>query len=126
MSITTRKLADISSMKTGKLNSNAAVPNGIFPFFTCAQETYRINKAAFKTEAVLLGGNNANGVFPLKYYNGEFNAYQRTYIIETLDRNVLTLVIFSMRFSQHFLSFKRLQSVPQHSISLNLSWIISR
>ena len=89
MSIATRKLADISSMQTGKLNSNAAVPNGIFPFFTCAQETYRINKAAFNTEAVLLGGNNANGVFPLKYYNGKFNAYQRTYIIETLDPNVL-------------------------------------
>ncbi len=89
MSIAMRKLADISSMQTGKLNSNAAVPNGIFPFFTCAQETYRINKAAFNTEAVLLGGNNANGVFPLKYYNGEFNAYQRTYVIETLDRNVL-------------------------------------
>ena len=89
MSITTQKLANISSMQTGKLNSNAAVPNGIFPFFTCAQETYRINKAAFNTEAVLLGGNNANGVFPLKYYNGEFNAYQRTYIIESLDRNVL-------------------------------------
>ena len=89
MRITPRKLVDISSMQTGKLNSNAAVPNGIFPFFTCAQETYRINKAAFNTEAVLLGGNNANGVFPLKYYKGEFNAYQRTYIIEALDRNVL-------------------------------------
>ena len=30
----------------------------------------------------MLGGNNANGVFPLKYYNGRFNAYQRTYVIE--------------------------------------------
>ena len=89
MSFTPRKLVDICSMRTGKLNSNAAVPNGAFPFFTCAQETYSINKAAFNTEAVLLGGNNANGVFPLKYYKGEFNAYQRTYIIETLDRNVL-------------------------------------
>ena len=28
-------------------------------------------------------------MFPLKYYIGEFNAYQRTYVIETLDRNVL-------------------------------------
>ena len=89
MIFTTRKLVDICSMRTGKLNSNAAVPNGVFPFFTCAQETYSINKAAFNTEAVLLGGNNANGVFPLKYYKGKFNAYQRTYIIETLDRNVL-------------------------------------
>ena len=89
MNIATRRLADICSMQTGKLNSNAAEPNGIFPFFTCAQETYRINKAAFNTEAVLLGGNNANGIFPLKYYNGKFNAYQRTYVIETLDNNVL-------------------------------------
>jgi type I restriction enzyme, S subunit len=83
------KLADICSFKTGKLNSNAAVEGGKFPFFTCAQETYWINKAAFDTEAVLLGGNNANGVYPLKYYKGEFNAYQRTYIIETLDEKKL-------------------------------------
>ena len=89
MSVFMRRLSEISSMKTGKLNSNAAEPNGIFPFFTCAQETYRINKAAFNTEAVLLGGNNANGVFPLKYYKGEFNAYQRTYIIESLDNEML-------------------------------------
>ena len=32
MSFTTRKLVDICSMRTGKLNSNAAVPNGVFPF----------------------------------------------------------------------------------------------
>lgn len=86
-----QKLASISSMKTGKLNSNAAVENGIYPFFTCAQETYRINTAAFNTEAVLLGGNNANGIYPLKYYRGEFNAYQRTYIFETLDKEKLNV-----------------------------------
>lgn len=83
------KLSDICSFKTGKLNSNAAQENGVFPFFTCAQETYRINTAAFNTEAVLLGGNNANGVYPLKYFRGEFNAYQRTYVIESLDSNKL-------------------------------------
>lgn len=77
-------------MKTGKLDSNAAVPDGEFPFFTCAQETYRINIAAYDTEAVLLGGNNAAGIFPLKYYNGPFNAYQRTYILESLDSSKLS------------------------------------
>ena len=30
-----------------------------------------------------------NGIFPLKYYYGKFNAYQRTYIIESLDQNIL-------------------------------------
>jgi type I restriction enzyme, S subunit len=37
----------------------------------------------------LLGGNNANGIFPLKYYSGKFNAYQRTYVIESRNREVL-------------------------------------
>jgi type I restriction enzyme S subunit len=85
------KLGAICSFRTGKLDSNAAVPDGGYPFFTCAQETLRIDKAAFDTEAVLLGGNNAAGVYPLKYYNGEFNAYQRTYVIESLDDNVLSI-----------------------------------
>ncbi len=91
MSFSMKRMADISSMKTGKLNSNAAVEEGIYPFFTCAQETYRINKAAFNTEAVILGGNNANGIYPLKYYSGEFNAYQRTYVFETLDEKTLNI-----------------------------------
>jgi type I restriction enzyme, S subunit len=91
MSYQKQRLADISTMKTGKLNSNAAVVGGMYPFFTCAQETYWIDKPAFNTEAVILGGNNANGIFPLKYYNGEFNAYQRTYIFETKDANTLNI-----------------------------------
>jgi type I restriction enzyme, S subunit len=83
------RMTEICSMTTGKLDSNAAVKDGEYPFFTCAQETFQINTYAFDTEAVLLGGNNANGIFPLKYYSGKFNAYQRTYILETRDSNVL-------------------------------------
>ena len=83
------KLADIARIRTGKLDSNAAVEDGEYPFFTCSQQTLRIDRPAYDTEAILLGGNNAAGVFPLKYYNGQFNAYQRTYILETLDPNVL-------------------------------------
>ncbi len=91
MSWAAKRLEEICSLKTGKLDSNAAVPNGQFPFFTCAQETFRIDKVAFDTEAVLLGGNNAAGVYPLKYFNGEFNAYQRTYVIESIDRKILSI-----------------------------------
>lgn len=84
------KLAEICSFKTGKLNSNAAVEDGIYPFFTCSPQTLRINTFAFDTEAVLLAGNNASGVFPLKYYDGKFNAYQRTYVIRSSDHQRLT------------------------------------
>jgi len=85
------RMAEVVAMRTGKLDSNAAVEGGEFPFFTCSQQTLRIDKPAFDTKAVLLGGNNAAGVYPLKYYEGEFNAYQRTYIIETSDPNVLNI-----------------------------------
>jgi type I restriction enzyme S subunit len=93
------KLGHICTIRTGKLDSNAAVEGGKYPFFTCAQETFSIDKFAFDTEAVLLGGNNANGIFPLKYYQGKFNAYQRTYIIESKDRNKVLnkFVYFSLR-----------------------------
>lgn len=85
------RLADIVSMRTGKLDSNAAVEDGEYPFFTCSQQTLRINEPAFDTKAVLLGGNNAAGIFPLKYYEGKFNAYQRTYVIESLDATTLNI-----------------------------------
>lgn len=79
------KLASIAKFTTGKLDSNAAQINGIYPFFTCSPETLSINTYAFDTEAILLAGNNANANFPIKYYKGKFNAYQRTYIIESKD-----------------------------------------
>jgi len=84
---TTKKLSDCVSFRTGKLNSNAAVENGEYPFFTCSQEIYKTDKWAFDTECVLLGGNNASAIYPIFYYKGKFNAYQRTYVIEPKGHN---------------------------------------
>jgi type I restriction enzyme S subunit len=86
----TRKLGELVTFKTGKLDSNAAVPNGNYPFFTCSQETLRTNTFSFDTECVLLAGNNANGIFPLKYFQGKFDAYQRTYVVRPRDTEELT------------------------------------
>jgi len=83
------KLGDLVTFKTGKLDSNAAVPGGEYPFFTCSQETLRTNTYSFDAECVLLAGNNANGIFPLKYFHGKFDAYQRTYIVRPSDKDVL-------------------------------------
>ena len=79
-------LEGLVSFKTGKLNSNAAIPDGKFPFFTCSRETYRTNTWSFDGEYVLLAGNNAAGIYPLKYFNGRFDAYQRTYAIRSTDK----------------------------------------
>ena len=84
-----RPLGSLVSFRTGKLNSNAAKPDGAYPFFTCSQETYRTDTCSFNTECVLLAGNNANGIYPIKYFSGAFDAYQRTYVIESLDQQQL-------------------------------------
>jgi type I restriction enzyme, S subunit len=83
------KLGNVVSFKTGKLDSNAATPDGEYPFFTCSQETLRTNTFSFDTECVLLAGNNANGIYPLKFYKGKFDVYQRTYVIRSLDTETL-------------------------------------
>jgi len=86
----TAKLGELANFKTGKLDSNAAVPNGQYPFFTCSQDTLQTNTFSFDTECVLLAGNNANGVYPLKYFRGKFDAYQRTYVVTTRNPDRLT------------------------------------
>jgi type I restriction enzyme, S subunit len=85
----TVKLGEYASFLTGKIDSNAATPDGEYPFFTCSRETFRTSTFAFDTECVLLAGNNAAGIFPIKYFKGKFDAYQRTYVIEPLDRTKL-------------------------------------
>jgi restriction endonuclease S subunit len=75
------ELGEVCDIKTGKLNSNAAVEGGAYPFFTCSKDVFKIDRYAFDCEAILLSGNNASGDFDVKHYHGKFNAYQRTYII---------------------------------------------
>lgn len=72
---------------TGRLDANAMEQDGIYPFFTCAKESYRINSYAFDCEALLLAGNNAAGVYDVKHYKGKFNAYQRTYVLKLRNEN---------------------------------------
>jgi len=110
MSYATQKLRDISVIKTGKLDSNAAVENGTYPFFTCDPQTLRINKWAYDTEAVLLAGNNASGNYTAKYYRGKFNAYQRTYIIEAADSERLSVRFLCYAINQQLRLLKAMSS----------------
>jgi len=81
------KLGDLCNITTGKLDANAMMENGSYKFFTCAEETYLINTYAFDTEALLISGNGAN-VGYIHYYNGKFNAYQRTYVLDKFQCNI--------------------------------------
>ncbi len=73
------KLGELTRIKTGKLDANASSIDGEYPFFTCSREPLRISSYSYDCECVLVAGN---GDLNVKYYNGKFDAYQRTYIIE--------------------------------------------
>ena len=73
------KLGQLTNIKTGRLDVNAENPNGKYPFFTCSKNHTYIDEYAFDGESVLVAGN---GDLNVKYYNGKFNAYQRTYVIQ--------------------------------------------
>ena len=103
------RLGDVIEFKTGKLNSNAAISKGKYPFFTCSPEVLSINEYAFDQKAILLAGNNAEGNFNIKYYEGKFNAYQRTYVINPTTENVDIKYLYYCLG----LSLKSLKSVSQ-------------
>jgi len=75
------RFGDLVRIRTGKLDANAAVEGGEYPFFTCSKTPSQISTYSFDTSAVILAGN---GDFNLKSYSGKFDAYQRTYVIEPL------------------------------------------
>ena len=102
------KLGDIAKFTTGKLNSNAAQDNGKYPFFTCAPEALKIDDYAFDTEAIILAGNNADGNFHIQHFKGKFNAYQRTYVIESLDENKVDTKYLYYALKTCLLHFKQI------------------
>ena len=82
------RLGNYVKIKTGKLDANASSENGQYPFFTCSVEPLRIDTYSYDCECVLVAGN---GDLNVKYYNGKFDAYQRTYIIESENKDVLSV-----------------------------------
>lgn len=104
------KLGKIAIIRTGKLDSNAAVIGGRYPFFTCDPNTLSIDVWAYDTEAVLLAGNNASGNYTAKYYKGKFNAYQRTYIIESANEEELNIRYLCYALNQQLRLLKTMSS----------------
>lgn len=71
--------------------------NGKYPFFTCAENTFRIDEYAFDTEALLISGNGANLGY-IHYYNSKFNTYQRTYVLDKFSVEVMYLKYYLETF----------------------------
>lgn len=101
------KLGSLTRIRTGKLDANAADDNGKYPFFTCSKEPLSINTCSYDCECVLVAGN---GDLNVKYYDGKFDAYQRTYIIESLDKTKL-MVKYLYCFLDLYVEILRQQAI---------------
>ncbi len=109
-------MTDVFDIKTGKLNSNAAVEGGEYPFFTCAKQAFEIDTYAFDQEALLLAGNNAQAIYDVKHFVGKFNAYQRTYVLTLKDES------WSYPFYQFALEYQ-LENLKRFSKGSNTKYI---
>ncbi len=74
--------SDISKITTGKEDANHATKNGKYCFFTCSNDVLKCDDYKFEGHSILIAGN---GDFNVKHYNGKFNAYQRTYVIQPYE-----------------------------------------
>ena len=101
------RLGDYVKIRTGKLDANASSDNGQYPFFTCSVEPLKIDTYSYDCECVLVAGN---GDLNVKYYNGKFDAYQRTYIIESNNKSVLS-VPYLYCFLDKYVETLRKQSI---------------
>ena len=84
----------LTNVVTGKEDANFSTPNGQYPFFTCSKENLYCDKAAFSGKAILIAGN---GDFNVKHYTGEFNAYQRTYVLIPNDPKYYGVLYFAAK-----------------------------
>ena len=110
-------LGDICQIKTGRLDANAMDEDGIYPFFTCSKDIYRINRYSFDCEALLTAGNGDIG--DVKYYNGKFDAYQRTYVMSEFTFNIKYVMQYlRLNFDKDVMKGMQKSSMPYIKLDL--------
>ena len=110
----TKKLGELTSITTGKKDVNEGCENGIYPFFTCSTKISRSAGYSFDCEAVLIAGNGDVG--NMHYYNGKFEAYQRTYIITNFTESV--------SYIYHYLQANLMSTLNDGKIGSTIPYIV--
>lgn len=85
-------LMSFAQVTTGRHDANHAIETGKYRFYTCAYDYTFCDSYSFTGECLILPGNGAN-VGEVFYYNGKFDAYQRTYVIHNIQ-NVIPRYLY--------------------------------
>ena len=92
------RLGDVCSICTGKKDANFGSDSGEYSFFTCAKEPIRCNSFSFSGESILMAGNGDIG--NISYYFGEFEAYQRTYVLQPyIEFSYLKYILYHLQYN---------------------------
>ena len=92
----TYKLGDFLPVITGKKNANVSSNVGAYPFFSCSQDITWTNEYSFEGNAILVAGN---GDFNVKFYNGKFEAYQRTYVLIPNNPRYTAWLFYAVKYN---------------------------
>ena len=93
----TKRLGDITHIKTGSRNNEDKVEDGQYPFFVRSEVIERINSYSHDCEAILVPGEGRIGSI-FHYINGRFDVHQRVYAITQFKPDI------SARFIHFYLS----------------------
>ena len=99
----TKRLGELTHIKTGGRNNEDKVKNGEYPFFVRSAIVERINSYCFDGEAILVPGEGGIGSI-FHYINGRFDCHQRVYMINRFVDDVCgKLIYYSMvlQFGSH-------------------------
>lgn len=110
---TTLELGQYCQVKTGKKDVNEGSAFGQFPFFTCSRSISWSDSYSFDTEAILIAGNGDVG--NLHYYHGKFEAYQRTYILDSFGIDI--------QYVYQYLSGNLLNALEKEKIGTSIPYI---
>ena len=114
-----KKLGEIVYITTGREDVNEGSSYGAYPFFTCSTLIMRSNSYSFDKEAILIAGNGDVG--NLHYYNGKFEAYQRTYVLYDFIENVQYLYLYLQAFLIHALNDGKVGSTIPYIVLTQLT-----
>lgn len=99
-----KTLGELTQLKVGNKNANHSSNQGKYPFFTCSNNPLKCKTYQFEGKHIIISGN---GNFYVAHYDGKFDAYQRTYVVNPNNPNHYVLIYL---FVKSYTNYLKLQS----------------
>ncbi|WRF02153.1 restriction endonuclease subunit S [Helicobacter pylori] len=99
-----KTLGELTQLKVGNKNANHSSNQGKYSFFTCSNNPLRCETYQFEGKHIIISGN---GNFHVTHYDGKFDAYQRTYVVNPNNPNHYVSIYL---FVKSYTNYLKLQS----------------